>query len=34
MTVFRELDYNSDISKIIGLQFSVSSPEEIKKNQS
>tara|TARA_B100000767_G_scaffold275178_1_gene310840 strand:- start:779 stop:5155 length:4377 start_codon:yes stop_codon:yes gene_type:complete len=31
MTVFRELDYNSDISKIIGLQFSVSSPEEIKK---
>ena len=30
MTIFKELDYTSEISMIIGLQFSVSSPEEIR----
>ena len=30
-TIYKELDYNSEISDIIGLQFSVSSPEEIRK---
>ena len=31
MTIYKELDYKSEISNIIGLQFSVSSPEEIKR---
>ena len=31
MTIFKELDYKAEISSIIGLQFSVSGPEEIKK---
>ena len=31
MTIFKELDYTSEISNIIGLQFSVSSPEEIER---
>ena len=31
MTLYKELDYNSEIYNIIGLQFSISSPEEIKR---
>ena len=31
MTIYKELDYNSEIYTIKGLQFSVSSPEEIKR---
>ena len=31
MTIFKELDYTSEISNIEGLQFSVSSPEEIER---
>jgi DNA-directed RNA polymerase II subunit RPB1 len=31
MTIFKELDYKSEISSIIGLQFSVSGPDEIRK---
>ena len=31
MSVYKELDYNSEIYNIKGLQFSISSPEEIKK---
>ena len=31
MSIFQELDYNSNIDKIIGVQFSVLSPEEIRR---
>ena len=31
MSIYKELDYNSEISDIKELQFSVSSPEEIKR---
>jgi len=31
MTIYKELDYNSEIYTIKGLQFSISSPEEIKR---
>ena len=31
MSVYKELDYNSEIYNVKGLQFSISSPEEIKK---
>ena len=31
MTIYKELDYNSEIYNIKGLQFSISSPEEIKR---
>ena len=37
MSIYKELDYNSEIYNIKGLQFSISSPEEIKngvKNES
>ena len=31
MSFFEELKYNSDIEKVVGVQFSVMSPEEIKR---
>lgn len=31
MSIFQELDYDSNIDKVIGVQFSVLSPEEIKR---
>ena len=32
MSIYKELDYNTEISDIKELQFSVSSPEEIEGN--
>ena len=31
MAFFEELKYNSDIEKVVGVQFSVMSPDEIKR---
>ena len=31
MSIFQELDYNSQIDKITGVQFSVLSPDEIRR---
>ena len=31
MSIFQEMDYNSKIAKVIGLQFSILSPEEIRR---
>ena len=31
MTLYKELDYNSEIYNIKGLQFSITSPQEIKR---
>ncbi len=31
MSMFQELDYNAEIQKVIGLQFSILSPEEIRR---
>jgi len=31
MTMFQELDYNADIQKVVGVQFSILSPDEIRR---
>ena len=31
MSMFQELDYNADIQRVSGVQFSILSPEEIRR---
>ena len=31
MSIFQELEYKSDINKVVGVQFSIFSPEEIRR---